>query len=61
MKRKRWWFACADCGIEDYVDILGGDGVLIVPPGKRLLCRECEGEEPDEIEADRAGFLLGSR
>lgn len=32
--------------------IIGGDGVLIVPPGKRLLCSDCEKEEPDEIEAE---------
>lgn len=52
MKRKRHWFHCAACGREDYVDVLGGDGSLIVPPGKRLLCRECDKEEPDEIEGD---------
>jgi len=52
VKRKRHWFHCAACGREDFVDVLGGDGSLIVPPGKRLLCHECDKEEPDEIEGD---------
>jgi hypothetical protein len=52
VKGKRYWFHCAACGREDYWIVLGGDGSLIVPPGKRLLCRECDNEESDEIEAD---------
>jgi hypothetical protein len=31
VKRKRHWFYCAECGREDFVDVLGGDGVLVVP------------------------------
>jgi len=41
------------------VDVLGVDGSLIVPPSKRLLCRECGKEEPDEIEADFSEFRRG--
>ena len=52
MKRKRHRFPCAACGREDFVDVLGGDGSLIRPPGERLLCRECEKDEPDEVEDD---------
>jgi hypothetical protein len=47
VKRKRQRFHCAACGREDYVDVLGGDGSLIVLPGKRLLCHECDKEEPE--------------
>jgi len=52
VKRKRHWFHCAVCGREDFVDVIGGDGHLIIPPGERLLCRECQEEEPGEVEAD---------
>jgi hypothetical protein len=32
--------------------VIGGDGHLIIPPGTRLLCRECDKEEPNEVEDD---------